>query len=419
MSKLNFVLPPFSSDYAGACSCLFDLDCMVVIDDAACCSRNYIGYDEPRWFGNRKPIYCSALREMDAVLGNDEKLVDKIADALASIDRPEFVAILGSPVPAIIGADIKGIACEVESRTGIPSFGFHTTGMRYYGDGYRQVTRALLDRFATDERAERPRSVNLLGLTPINFSHNSNAADFVGLFEGAGIEVVCPFSYGYTLDNVRDAKNAELNVVMGSCGMDAARYMQKRWGIPYTTGVPFGEAGSKALAKEVAQLLEACEQGERIAGDEQIASGVQNAAAGERSSSGERNAAAGEREAAGHGKRILIVADQILGNTLRKQIESRNASAQVMVATFFEFDQELARPCDTALDSERQLFDVLGAGGIDALVGDPLVGRMLAPDSGVAFFALPHVAISSKLYWDEYPVFVSAWADEFVDEIAG
>ena len=61
MSQLCFYLPPFSSDYAGACSSLFDLGGMVVIHDGACCSRNYVGFDEPRWFGNKRPIFCSGL----------------------------------------------------------------------------------------------------------------------------------------------------------------------------------------------------------------------------------------------------------------------------------------------------------------------------------------------------------------------
>ena len=49
MARLSLFLPSFAADYSGVCSCLFDLDALVVVADAACCTRNYIDYDEPRW----------------------------------------------------------------------------------------------------------------------------------------------------------------------------------------------------------------------------------------------------------------------------------------------------------------------------------------------------------------------------------
>ena len=69
MSQLCFYLPPFSSDYAGACSSLFDLGGMVVIHDGACCSRNYVGFDEPRWFGSRAPGFGPPPSESPEILG--------------------------------------------------------------------------------------------------------------------------------------------------------------------------------------------------------------------------------------------------------------------------------------------------------------------------------------------------------------
>ena len=47
MARLSLFLPSFAADYSGVCSCLFDLDALVVVADAACCTRNYIDYDEP------------------------------------------------------------------------------------------------------------------------------------------------------------------------------------------------------------------------------------------------------------------------------------------------------------------------------------------------------------------------------------
>ena len=49
MARLSLFLPPPAGDYSGAAGVLFGLDCLVVLVDAGCCTRNYTEYDEPRW----------------------------------------------------------------------------------------------------------------------------------------------------------------------------------------------------------------------------------------------------------------------------------------------------------------------------------------------------------------------------------
>lgn len=48
MARLSLFLPPPAGDYSGAAGVLFGLDCLVVLVDAGCCTRNYTEYDEPR-----------------------------------------------------------------------------------------------------------------------------------------------------------------------------------------------------------------------------------------------------------------------------------------------------------------------------------------------------------------------------------
>ena len=76
MKNLWISLPAYAPDYSGICSAFFDLGGISVIHDASGCTGNYTGYDEPRWFGSRAKVFCSGLREIDAVMGNDEKLLE-------------------------------------------------------------------------------------------------------------------------------------------------------------------------------------------------------------------------------------------------------------------------------------------------------------------------------------------------------
>ena len=46
MRQLSVYLPPLAGDYSGVCSALFDYNCLILIQDAACCTRNYVDYDD-------------------------------------------------------------------------------------------------------------------------------------------------------------------------------------------------------------------------------------------------------------------------------------------------------------------------------------------------------------------------------------
>ena len=108
MARLSLFLPSFAADYSGVCSCLFDLDALVVVADAACCTRNYIDYDEPRWSRGKTTTLCAQLRTLDVVMGDEAKTVAKVAAAARELE-PRMVALLGSPVPAITGMDWLGL----------------------------------------------------------------------------------------------------------------------------------------------------------------------------------------------------------------------------------------------------------------------------------------------------------------------
>ena len=81
MAKFSMWLPPFSPDYSGAVSVLFDLKTVTAMHDASGCTGNYTGYDEARWYGSKSAVFCSGLRSIDAILGNDDKLIKKMKAA--------------------------------------------------------------------------------------------------------------------------------------------------------------------------------------------------------------------------------------------------------------------------------------------------------------------------------------------------
>ena len=104
MKGLRKYIAPFAPDQSGATAVFCELGGLVIILDAGGCAGNVCGFDEPRWFTSKSAIFSAGLRDMDAILGRDDKLVEKIGKACKKIDG-NFVAVIGTPVPAVIGTD--------------------------------------------------------------------------------------------------------------------------------------------------------------------------------------------------------------------------------------------------------------------------------------------------------------------------
>jgi hypothetical protein len=379
MNKLCITLPPFSPDYSGVCSALFELGGLVIIHDASGCTGNYTGYDEPRWYGSKSFVYCSKLRELDAVLGDDEKLIQKALDAASDL-TPRFIALLGSPVPMVIGSDMPGIAREIEQRSGIPSFGFSTAGIDYYDRGVCSALLALAKRFIAEPgRAKQRGHLNLLGMTPLDFSANSNHEDIRGFLEHAGWKLIASFAMGSSLDDIEHSAEAELNLVVSASGLPLAEYFLKNWGVPYVCGLPLGEKASGRLLERL---------------------------------SGAKDFGAAEKKS---GKKVLIIHDQIIANALRESLRLDYGLDDIRTATPFGFFPALAEEADRNPASEAE-FAALLRGDFDIIIADPLFKDLLKPGSDAAFIDFPHVAVSSKLYWDRYAQLTGARIHRYLDE---
>ena len=231
MKDLFLTLPPFAPDYGGACEVLYELNALVLIHDASGCTVNYVSFDEPRWHEKAGTVYSSGLTEIDAVMGNDDVLIDKAVKAAETLD-PSMIAYIGSSVPMIVGTDFEGIAKETEERCGIPSFGFDCNGIRSYVEGASRVLLALAERFA-GEKAENKGTL-VIGLLPLDDNNTEASREVLKLFP----DLRTSLSFDVSFEDLSDMQNAEKIVVVSRSGLAAAAFLNKKYGIPYTVGLP-------------------------------------------------------------------------------------------------------------------------------------------------------------------------------------
>lgn len=381
MENLWITLPALAPDYSGVCSAMFDLGGISVIHDASGCTGNYTGYDEPRWYGSNSKVFCSGLREIDAVLGRDDKLIDNVIKAGEIID-PTMYTVIGSPVPMVIGSDMKGIAFEIEERTGIPSFGFDTNGLGLYNKGVSMAMCELIRRFTKKNDTKIARGINILGTTPLDFSANENAEDLNKKLESWGFEIIGRMMMGAKISQIENLAKAEVNLVVTESGLQAAKLLRTKFDIPYVVGMPLGndEEVKEALEATLQDKKNRVLQNEGIEGD------------------------------------ILIVGEQVLSNSIRAAILKRNPKAKVQVGSMFGLNSDIAGMGDLDIPGEETLVELLDSGKYKVLIGDPLMEDLLGEDSKVRMVKIPHVALSSKLHWNEAVHFLREEMEQLVEE---
>ncbi|MBO4782772.1 MAG: oxidoreductase, partial [Lachnospiraceae bacterium] len=219
----------------------------------------YTTHDEPRWYDMDSMVYISGLTEIEAIMGDDGRLIDDITNAATEL-HPKFIAIVGTTIPAMTGFDADATARVVENRTGIPTFGFKTTGMRSYIHGASEAFCTLAELVKTakgEKHAENTNvqteksdetdidirigdSINILGLTPLDFSVNGSDKAIKAYYEDRGAKVISSWAMGSTLEEIQGALRATENIVVSETGIKAAAYMKEHFGIPFKVGIPVG-----------------------------------------------------------------------------------------------------------------------------------------------------------------------------------
>lgn len=372
MKQTARIISTYSADTFGVCSALFELGGMVVMHDASGCNSTYTTHDEPRWYDMDSMIYISGLSEMEAIMGDDEKLIGDIVEAANAL-RPKFIAVAGTPIPTMTGFDFTAVGELIEERTGIPAFGFASTGMNTYVYGASMAFEGIARRFVMGNVEKTTHlSANILGLTPLDFSVNGSDQSVKTFLEKAGFEVISSWAMGSSLEEIANAGRASVNLVVSAVGLGAAKALEEMFGTPYVVGTPIGEAYQKVLEQK---LLKVAETGKTSEGG--------------KGTLWPANLPASD---------IAVIGEGITSLSLAQAIELEyNRGVKVLCAT--ECEQALLRGKDVLTPYEDDMIEALQ--GMKMVIADPLY-RPICPKSA-QFIPLPAENFSGRIYRKEIP----------------
>lgn len=342
MKGLWKYISPFAPDQSGAAAVLYGLGGIVVICDAGGCAGNICGFDEPRWFsGKKSAVFSAGLRDMDAILGRDDRLIAKLCDAAKEI-KASFAAIIGTPVPSVIGTDYQALKRMAEKKLNLPILTVDTTGMQPYDVGIEKAYSELFSVFAREKQKKDEKTAGVLGAVPLELMYPGDIEAIRQTLQNEGWQNVLLFD---ALDDYRQAAAAAINYVVSPAGLKAARYLQDTFGIPYEM---------------------------RYFGVENVVRNVDFAS-----------------------KRVLIIHQKIAAKALA-ELAAKAGAASVMTASWFMDTPEISLSAHQQLKEEDDLINLADNDHFDLIAGDVYFKRALPHFHG-EYVDFPHFAVSGRL----------------------
>ena len=414
MKRTNRILPVYAADISGVCSALYELGGMTVMHDASGCNSTYTTHDEPRWYSMDSMVYISALSELEAVMGDDGKLVRDIMDAAANL-HPRFICMGGTPIPMMMGTDFKGIARMIERQTGIPTFGIPTNGMHSYVQGAGEALRWIVRRFCppgeelkrSGKRGDGALKVNILGATPLDFSLTGNIARMKHFLTSQGMEIVSCWAMESSLDQLMDAGQADVNLAVSGVGLPAARELRQMYGTPCVVGTPIGRGTALALAELVRKAAETGEDMSLLAPEVSglpADLGISGLPPDLGISGLPADLGISGLPADLSGERVLIIGEQVIAGSLRCSLRRDLRADQVRVLCPMEEGRELAEDGDLLTWDEDEVTEQINRSTV--VIGDPLYRQVYAGGRGTVFVDFPHEACSGRMYHGQMKPFI-------------
>ena len=413
MKQVSVTLSTYTADVSGVCSALYELGGMVVIHDPSGCNSTYNTHDEPRWYEMDSLVFISGLSQMDAIMGNDDKFIHDIVRAAKEL-QPRFIALVRTPIPLMTGTDFEGISRVIEKQTGIPVFYFPTSGMHTYvkgaGMAMETIARELVPAGGESvkerkSKQENSLKINILGATPLDFSINSTL-DFIKEFLSRHFEIISTFAMGSSIEDIQRAGEADVNLVISSVGVLAAKVLEERFHTPYVIGTPiigfenvlaekliesawtkksqtaYFSVLQKAHKKDTANFT-TIQNTEAVSNLKKIRSLTETI---------EKNKVSGN---------VYIIGESVISQSLKAALALRYGIESTVICPL-ETEPEYTEKDVLLLSSEEDIKKAIT--DADTVIADPIYKTICSEK--VNFVAMPHEAYSGRIYRKEVCDFI-------------
>lgn len=384
-------VPPIACDFSGASSVLFGFYSLNIFYCPASCTQPIAECDEIRGL-QESLVFHSVYGEVAAVMGSDNEFMEEAEILCEKNDEAEFVTIISTPVPAIVGSDLSYMAAQLKEKIKKPVIVIPTTGFESYYSGVQQTLVELAKNFL-EEREKKENQINLIGYTPLSLGYESQFQEFVDLLAGKNIYAHGLPSTIRTIEDFRQLSEGRLNVVLSHEGVGLAQYMEKHFNIPYLLGLPIGESGMRELGKEIGlHMGKDSEDGDGESRDEIKASSF---------------------------SRALVIGEPLFAASFAQTLQKYYGFKEVIPVSAYEQERKLKKAYKEEiladvryLPTEEDLLDFIRENEPEIIFGDPMYQKFVKED--IRYISLPHVGLSGRLHQDQIVSVMGEAGDKWI-----
>lgn len=348
MKRLWKKITPCYSDIYGFLQVIQHSDGFAIVDD----SSRYKNRQRENSVSFMQRNVSSHIREEDVVCGTKEKVLEAYRNC-SEISYSQFLLLSSAPCSSMINTDYQEICDFLEKELDFPVGYVFLDGQKdyLYGTGVTLETLGkMLLSVSTDKISN---GINLLGCNLIDFQED-DVVQMETFLEQAGFSVLTKWGANETVEHLKKATSAEINLVVNISGLRLAQFMEETFSIPYVVGCPIGEKNRKCILEKL-----------RWKKTDSIFS------------------SAPEEEVL----EIVIIGEQVLANSIREELLAKGFHG-IGVYSFSEMEKKYMSSLDRKLVSEDELKELLCDEHVQMFFGEDDY-RSLCNDT-VHYYSLPN-----------------------------
>lgn len=195
-------------------------------DECAYYTKHMTIYSED-WGGLDGRCVSVTIDQHDITFGCGKK-VEEAFKELMDERKPAAVFLVTTCVPEIIGDDFDAAADMLTERYGIPVMAVHTEHFKCENH-MPGVERTITATFKLMDECEKNGSVNVLGQRMGRFE----STELYRVLKSAGVRVGAQIPSGCSIEVIKKAASAKVNIVVNDIGLPLAKKMKQKFGTPY------------------------------------------------------------------------------------------------------------------------------------------------------------------------------------------
>ena len=367
--EIQHIVPPITSDYSGACSVLYGENILKILISPNGC-KTPVAYDEIRNI-DYSLQYCASLNELEIVTGEIKGLKESIKEIINQNQKIEFIAIISTVVPQIIGMDLESIVENIEETLDIPCVFINTNSFENYYSGISLTLKSLANKFMLENKKIKS-TVNIIGYSPLTFGKIEKLEELFSLIKSLDLNILTVFSDNLSLEKIKNSTSAELNLVLSYEGLALAKYMEKEFSIPYVIinvvskyGIENTENILKRFFYKIDNSFEKLEKRDKL-----------------------------------DDRKVMIIASPFMAiniaASLRKDFSLTNILALSLIKESRKFKKIEYLKFLNIVNTEKDLKEKIKEYKPDILISDPVYKNLV--NEKVTFIPLLHYGYSTRLY---------------------